>query len=226
MESSFIRLQQDVVAELALTSTNPSVPPIAAQALAGFHAFERDDRHIPEDLMQMLRSHFDGYFRDLGFRYELISPYSPTLERYARAMTSLPTCSYEQWSWIWNRIMAVRIQDLDIAFLIISSAQMESSDYHVSSCWASLLDYFLYQDPIATSSVHLWQYKQLMESITDKVAEDLFSEALGFSVSDLLKKFLKLVSPNKTEWFQVQVLLHIFKCHFLVNFSGPVSLVS
>lgn len=210
VKKNFIRLQQNVVAELALGWANPSVQPIALQALAGYHIFEQEQLSVPAPLTKLLRNQFEDYFRAVSFsKCELKSGKSATLERYARAVSLIPSC-HDTLDFQRVASFAVPPTTLNEAVLFVS--------YGVEG-WHLVMEFVLAQDAIDTSSIHSWHYHQLLRAI------NMFSPGqISYFVEKwkdkIVSKLVKL-SPREMLSLQESLLLRILHRYAYASANEP-----
>lgn len=223
VSNNVIKLQQGVVADLAMISTNPSVPPISAQALAGYHVFTWEQLVIPDHLL-------DLYFNQLkgeAFRVSNNSlGYDPMqrgkLERYARAFELLVMNEFVSAYWFTPKTIFLAAahgsllqtlsppRDLNEAFL------MNLNGYTKANIRADpFVDFILSQGPIPISQVRQWRLKQLLES-----SKELNTTA---TIQKWDKVILKtILSMSRSGEFTLQEIfaIHIFHNHHSLQSSG------
>lgn len=170
VSNKVINLQQGVVADLVTISTNPSVPPIAAQALAGYHIFTKAQSLVPSHLLKL----FCDQLRDELNRTSINTlGYDPAqrrkLERYARALELLEASgilmTFDRATSSSNLFFLHAVRDafrqklspphnLNEAFLSIVNSSMKLD---------TGIDYILSQEPIPSSQVNQWRLRQVLQ---------------------------------------------------------------
>lgn len=220
MSNKVISLQQGVVADLVTISTNPSVPPIAAQALAGYHIFTKAQSLVPSHLLNL----FCDQLRDELNRTSINTlGYDPAqrrkLERYTRALELLEASgilmTYDRATSSSNLFFIHAVRDafrqklssphnLNEAFLSIVNSSMK-----LDTGANPFTDYILSQEPIPSSQVNQWRLRQVLQR----------SDVLYFiaTIQKWEKVILKTLSsmPTSGEFtLQEIVAIHVLHKHY------------
>lgn len=207
VSARIVHLQQDVVAELALHSSNASVPSIAVQALAGLHVLPRKQHVIPSDLVHLLDDHFRQSFREntLNHTFELRSNLDRNaVERYARAKILLP----EQFTPFDRRridALTSTATNLNEAILLVCAPGLLEDTLPRASA-KMLVEFVLQQPPVELARVHVWHYQLFTKAIRCRPTS-LFTVNDDTFATRLKRELLERASPNKALTLQEELLI-------------------
>lgn len=176
---NIVRLQQGVVTDLALKSTNPSVPTIAVQALAGYHIFDLRQITVSEPLLELYLGQFKVEARNASGNKLAVAPGQRTkLERYARAYEFLHTHPTKErvhgfHAYIYHDIILQALSppsNLNEA-LLLRATGFYNVQFRIRLDF--FIDYLHSQEPIPLSRVHRWRLSQFLGKIREVSLDDV-----------------------------------------------------
>lgn len=160
-------LQQDVITEMGLNSTNPSVSSIALQSMAAFHTFPKDyTLRFSPVLIHKLLEQFRGCFQRDGspWEFRMIAP-MPLSERFARAALLFP--DIESFSDIFRISLFSPPQDLRSAAILVCAREADRFGIFKENFASSGTEYLLATTPILVSETMPWHLHLFRETADD-----------------------------------------------------------
>lgn len=202
-------LQHDVILDMGLNFTNPSVSSIALQASSSLQAFKTMDLtlNFPTAFIERLRSQFRECFQrgtSKGRAFSISAPYS-IAERYTRAMLLFPDhMAYSECD--WDRIISFSPpKDLRAAALLAGAAQHAGDLWPLMQSSRELLQFILDLPPVEVLGIHPWHYQSFVGATKALELTCPFStEDQGEMVTTMLNS---LTLPSKALTLQEDILI-------------------
>lgn len=220
-------LQQQVIAEMALNSANPTVSSIALQSLAALHQFEPSDVHVPDALFYKLRNTFRDCFKYAPTTgrtdFDILEPYS-SIERFSRAMVYFP----KKFSVIeddWGRILSVSYppRGLETAVLLASGIKYDTRfSWFVREDSKALLQCILDSPSIEVSKVLPWHYERLVDAVENKPIAKIFTAE---EIDGLLVSLVQQLNPETNLTLQHDLLIRFLHAYHKVAIAEYLSLL-
>lgn len=200
-------LQLDIVHEMIMNSTNPTVLRVALQSLSGIHASPGANEPEGTFFYDLLTDAVDVHFRPEAFgKFALRTPKTPSLERYARAMLSNPNFYTRHDYMLQVATFCTPPTDLKEAVLLASISPFISK---AKEGMTRVVQFLIAHPPFELSRIHPWQVHQLRRALIQCPVVPVGQDGLDVSTESLALMILKIVSPDGPISLQVDLLLLI-----------------